>query len=83
MFNRDEPRFANGVVCELPYPTDDTRQITKAAVAGLVHIYQDGYAFSKAEVLLLDLRQRGEFTDDLFPTHSRKAPSGSWECSTR
>ncbi len=66
MFNPDEPRFANGVVCELPYPTDDTRQITKAAVAGLVHIYQDGYAFSKAEVLLLDLRQRGEFTDDLF-----------------
>lgn len=66
MFNPDEPRFANGMVCELPYPTDDTRQITKTAVAGLEHIYQDGYAFSKAEVLLLDLRQRGEFTDDLF-----------------
>lgn len=25
-----------------------------------------GYAYSKAEVLLTDLRQRGEFTGDLF-----------------
>jgi len=24
MFNPDEPKFAKGVVCELPYPTDDT-----------------------------------------------------------
>lgn len=50
----------------LPYPTDDTRLITKAASAGLELIFRAGFAFSKAEILLLDLRQRGEFTDDLF-----------------
>lgn len=50
----------------MPYPTDDTRQITKAASAGLELIFRAGFAFSKAEILLLDLRQRGEFTDDLF-----------------
>ena len=66
MFNPDEPRFARGVICELPYPTDDTRVITKAAAEGLAQVYRQGYAFSKAEVLLLDLRQRGEFTDDMF-----------------
>lgn len=66
MFNPDEPKFARGVVCELPYPTDDTRQITKAVVDGLGQVFKKGYAFSKAEVLLLDLRQRGEFTDDMF-----------------
>ena len=66
MFNPDEPKFARGVICELPYPTDDTREITKAAAAGLEQVFQEGYAFSKAEVLLMDLRQRGEFTDDLF-----------------
>ncbi|WP_339514981.1 translesion error-prone DNA polymerase V subunit UmuC [Pseudomonas sp. RL_15y_Pfl2_60] len=66
MFNPDEPKFARGVICELPYPTDDTRQITKAAVDGLGEAFKEGYAFSKAEVLLLDLRQRGEFTDDMF-----------------
>lgn len=50
----------------LPYPSDDTRLITQAALAGLEQIYRTGYAFSKAEVLLLDLCQRGEYTDDLF-----------------
>ena len=66
MFNPDEPRFAKGIVCEMPYPTDDTRYITRAAIAGLERIYREGFAFSKAEVLLMDLCQRGEYTDDLF-----------------
>ena len=66
MFNPDEPKFTKGIICELPYPTDDTRLITKAASAGLELIFRAGFAFSKAEILLLDLRQRGEFTDDLF-----------------
>lgn len=66
MFNPDEPKFARGVICELPYPTDDTRLITRAALAGLEEAYREGFAFSKAEILLMDLRQRGEFTDDLF-----------------
>ena len=66
MFNPDEPKFSKGVVCELPYPTDDTRLVTRAALAGLEQVYREGFAFSKAEILLMDLRQRGEYTDDLF-----------------
>lgn len=66
MFNPDEPKFAKGVSMELPYPTDDTRLITKAACEGLELLYRPGFAFSKAEVLLLDLRRPGEFTGDLF-----------------
>lgn len=68
MFNPDEAKYAKGILCELPYPTDDTRLITKAAIAGLQHVFRDGYAYSKVEILLLDLRQRGEFTDDMFAT---------------
>lgn len=66
MFNPDEAKYAKGVVCELPYPTDDTRLITAAAGAGLERVFREGYAYSKAEILLLDLRQRGEYTDDMF-----------------
>ncbi|MDT4823159.1 Protein UmuC [compost metagenome] len=74
MFNPDEPKFAKGVAVELPYPTDDTRLITKAAGEGLELIYRHGFAFSKAEVLLMDLRQPGEFTPDLFaPVQSERA----------
>ncbi|MBV2132227.1 translesion error-prone DNA polymerase V subunit UmuC [Pseudomonas sp. MAP12] len=69
MFNPAEPKFAKGVICELPYPTDDTRLIIRAATEGLELVYREGFAFSKAEVLLLDLRRRGEYTPDLFATH--------------
>lgn len=66
MFNPDEAKFARGIVCELPYPSDDTRLIIRAALQGLDAIFRPGHAYAKAEILLLDLRQRGEFTDDLF-----------------
>lgn len=66
MFNPEEAKYAKGVMCELPYPTDDTRLITKAALAGLERVYRDGFAYSKAEVLLLGLCQRNECTGDLF-----------------
>ncbi|HDQ4105110.1 TPA: translesion error-prone DNA polymerase V subunit UmuC [Pseudomonas aeruginosa] len=66
MFNPDEPKFARGVLFELPYPSDDTRLITHAALAGLEQIYRPGFSFAKAQVLLMDLCQRGEYTDDLF-----------------
>jgi DNA polymerase V len=71
MHNPNQPRYANGISCPLPYPTDDTRVLAAAAVRGLEAIYREGYAYSKAEVLLMDLRQRGEFTGDLFAAAPR------------
>jgi DNA polymerase V len=66
MFNPDEAKFANGVVVDLPYPTDDVRLLTKAAVDALERVYRPGFKYSKAEVMLLNLCQPGEYTDDLF-----------------
>ncbi|QCY09580.1 translesion error-prone DNA polymerase V subunit UmuC [Pseudomonas sp. MPC6] len=66
MFNPEEAKFANGVVVDLRYPTDDVRLLTKAAVQALERVYRPGFNYSKAEVLLLNLCQRGEYTDDLF-----------------
>lgn len=65
-FHGDGPKYANSIGCTPPYPTDDTRTLTTAALRGLDAIYREGYAYSKAEILLLDLRRRGEFTGDLF-----------------
>jgi len=66
MFNPDEAKYANGVLLELPYPTDDSRLLTKAALEGVARVYREGFRYSKAEVLLLDLSPRGEITGDLF-----------------
>lgn len=72
MFNPDEARYANGVLVELPYPTNDVRLITKEATRAVERLFRPGFRYSKAEVLLMDLRQPGEFTDDLF-AHTQPA----------
>lgn len=66
MFNPDEAKYANGALIELPYPTNDTLLLTRAATEAVERIYRPGFRYSKAEILLMDLRQPGEFTDDLF-----------------
>lgn len=65
-FHGDGPKYSNGTTCIPPYPTDDVRVLTRVAMRGVEQIYRKGFAYSKAEVMLLDIRQRGEFTDDLF-----------------
>jgi len=54
------------------YPTNDVRLMTKAATEAVNRLFRPGFKYSKAEVLLLELRQPGEYTDDLF-THSQPA----------
>ncbi|MGH8346953.1 MAG: translesion error-prone DNA polymerase V subunit UmuC [Pseudomonas sp.] len=66
MFNPEEAKYANGVVIDLPYPTDDVRLLTRMAVDVLDHVYRPGFNYSKAEVMLLNLCQPGEYTEDLF-----------------
>lgn len=88
MFNPDEAKYANGVLVELPYPTDDTRLLTKAAQEGVGRVFREGFRYSKAEVLLLELSQPNEITADLFaaaqPAASEKlmgvldAVNGRW-----
>jgi DNA polymerase V len=66
MFNPDEAKYAKGALVELPYPTNDTLLLTRAATEAAAQVYRSGLRYSKAEVLLMDLRQPGEFSDDLF-----------------
>jgi DNA polymerase V len=66
MFNPEEARYANGALIELPYPTNDVRLLCKAASEAIDRLFRQGFKYSKAEVLLMDLRQPGEFTQDLF-----------------
>jgi len=72
MFNPEEAKYANGALVELPYPTNDVRLMTKAATEAVNRLFRPGFKYSKAEVLLMDLRQPGEFTDDRF-AHSQPA----------
>jgi DNA polymerase V len=48
------------------YPTDGVRLMTKAAVEAVDRVFQPGFKYSEAEVLLVNLCQKGEYTEDLF-----------------
>lgn len=65
-FHGDKPKYANAATVIPAYPTDDVRQLTKYSFQALERIYRPGFLYSKAEVLLMDLRKKGEFTQDLF-----------------
>lgn len=65
-FHGDGLKYANAATCIPDYPTDDIRQLTKYALRTLEDIYKPGFAYSKAEVMMMDLRKRGEYTQDLF-----------------
>lgn len=43
MFNPEEAKYANGVVVDMPYPIDDVRLLTKAAVDALYRIFRPGF----------------------------------------
>lgn len=73
MFNPEEAKYAQGALVELPYPTNDTLLLTRAGTEAVERIFRKGFRYSKAEVLLLDLRQPGEFTADLFAARQSAA----------
>ena len=50
----------------LPYTMDGTSLLTKAVQEGVERVSREGFRYSKAEVLLLDLSQRNEITIDPF-----------------
>jgi DNA polymerase V len=52
---REGPRFSKSVVVPLVRPSADTCEIAGAALMGLRAIYQPGFKFAKAGVMLLDL----------------------------
>jgi len=66
MSNPKEAKYANGVLVELPYPTDDVRLMTRAVVEAVDRDFRPGFKYSNAEVLLVNLCQKGEYTEDFF-----------------
>ncbi|MGR4068267.1 Y-family DNA polymerase [Billgrantia sp. C5P2] len=54
-FRQDLPQYTPSAVVELSRPTDDSREILRAAGFALQRIYRSGYLYQKGGVMLLDL----------------------------
>ena len=57
-FREDKPYYGKGMTMPLGIPTDDTRQLVKAAIQGLKKIYQPGHEYQKAGVVLMDIQPK-------------------------
>lgn len=64
-------RFGGSRIIAMPYPTDDTRDLTQAALAGLRQFYEPGPAYAKAGIVLSQFVERGTITGDLFAPEPR------------
>jgi DNA polymerase V len=74
-FKDSEPQYDAGLTVPLAYPSDDTRTLTTAALAGLERLYRKGYRYKKSGVMLLDLSAKRMVQNDLFEDTQTKAKS--------
>ena len=66
-FKPDDPQYHPSITVPLVTPTSDTRELIRAAYAGLRQIFRTGYAYKKAGVMLMELcPEASPRQDDLF-----------------
>ena len=54
-FRADLPSYSKSLVVPLPHPTDDSRELVRAAITGLESIFKENIWYQKCGVMLLDL----------------------------
>lgn len=70
-FKKDEPQYANDIKITLPVASSDTAELIAYALAGTGHIYEAGYRYKKAGVLLTGLVPEQQIQMHLFDTRDR------------
>jgi DNA polymerase V len=64
----EEPQYHPYIIVPLVHPSDDTIELTRAALSGLRHIYRRGFRYQKAGVILMEIGPREIQQTDLFAT---------------
>ncbi len=72
-FQQAHRQYRNSLVVPLPQPSDDSRDLIQAALAGLARIARPGYHYHKAGVMLLDLGPRAHRQLTLHDTPDSEA----------
>ena len=54
-FRDDLPSYNKSLVIPLPHPTDDSRELVRAAIAGLERIFKENIWYQKCGIMLMDL----------------------------
>lgn len=65
-FREQDPQYSNAATGQLTEPTADTRRIQALAMSLLDRIWQPGYRYAKAGVMLSDFYRDGAFQPELL-----------------
>jgi DNA polymerase V len=65
-FSTTRPLYSQNATMRLPYPTDYTPDLIRAAVQLLERIYRPGFHYQKCGVMLMDLSPAAYHRRDLF-----------------
>lgn len=70
-FKEDEPQYEQNFVCKLPVATNSTMELIRYALSALQAIYQKGYRYKKAGVLVFDIVPENQVQGSLFDNVDR------------
>ncbi len=76
-FQPEEQQYNGSLLVPLPEPSDDTRLLIAAALAGLRSIYRAGFSYKRAGVMLSGLMSAGQQQTGLFDNVELQARSKS------
>lgn len=54
-FRQDQPQYSMSISVDLPFPTNSSIELAEFAIQALKRIYQPGYGYKKAGVIVLEL----------------------------
>jgi len=68
---KNEPQYHNGVVVNLPVPTDSTPEMITFAMKGVDQIYRPGFRYYKVGVMLAGFSPKNSSQISIFDTEQR------------
>jgi DNA polymerase V len=72
---KDLPQYSRNIVLKTPYPTNSSIDLMKLATNGLEKIYNSGYQYKKAGVIVMDLTPENTKQFTLFSDENHKHPA--------
>lgn len=70
-FRPDLPQYFNQRLMSLPFATNDSLELVKAALRGLRQIYKPGFAYKKCGVIITSILPCSALQGDLFDSRNR------------
>jgi DNA polymerase V len=71
-FRKDQPQYSRNIVIKTDFPTNSTIELNHYAQIGLKAIFQEGYHYKKAGVIVMGITPNNETQLSLFNTSNPK-----------